>query len=358
MTSKTLECEQSHARVGAALAGTLLGVAATAFVCGTLTKTYIQNGRAQRLAAAAEAGFASSAIQYQSGLTRADNSAVRIADRYAPAHEALADAEADAQADNRLGGYVLRGFKAEAPKLEQAVMLRTAPALSDHPIIKAVIKPFQMAGASARDLQCLTTAVYYEARGDGQAGMAAVAQVVLNRTRHPDYPKYICQVVFQGAQARTGCQFSFTCNGAMSRPVERNAWKRAEDVARQVLNGQLAMSIGSATHFHALSVSPPWSGTYQRVAVIGGHAFYRQGSAMSAARALNGTPIPSTEAPILAGFSGRGTPLAAMLTLEPEKDTAAGAQSSAIEQAVAHVSRPTDEADKDTRTKTKGDVGL
>ncbi|HZZ88499.1 MAG TPA: cell wall hydrolase, partial [Caulobacteraceae bacterium] len=73
--------------------------------------------------------------------------------------------------------------------------------------------PFRLADPSntAFDLQCLTAAVYYEARGESREGQAAVAQVVLNRVRSPAFPKTVCGVVYQGA-AQHSCQFSFACN--------------------------------------------------------------------------------------------------------------------------------------------------
>jgi hypothetical protein len=83
----------------------------------------------------------------------------------------------------------------------------------------------------ARDLDCLTQAVYYEARGETPSGQAAVAQVVLNRVRHPAFPKTICGVVFQRADHRGGCQFSFACDGSMRLPLDRAAWQRAERVS-------------------------------------------------------------------------------------------------------------------------------
>ena len=69
-----------------------------------------------------------------------------------------------------------------------------------------------------RSLQCLTEAVYYEARSESEEGQRAVAQVVLNRVRHPAYPNSVCGVVYQGSERVTGCQFSFTCDGALGRP--------------------------------------------------------------------------------------------------------------------------------------------
>lgn len=135
--------------------------------------------------------------------------------------------------------------------------------------------PFVLKNKSHSDLDCLTQAVYYEARGEGEAGMRAVAQVILNRVRHPAYPKTICNVVYQGAERRTGCQFSFTCSGVMGRRVESGAWKRAHVVASAALNGAVAKSVGSSTHFHTLEVRPVWRHRMDHIATVGNHAFYQ-----------------------------------------------------------------------------------
>lgn len=124
------------------------------------------------------------------------------------------------------------------------------------------------------DLECLADAVYYEARGESARGQAAVAQVVMNRVKHPAFPKSVCAVVFQGA-GRSGCQFSFACDGSMKRRRETLAWNRARDVAGRALSGALRAEIGSATHFHTTAVSPAWAPQMLRVANVGTHVFYR-----------------------------------------------------------------------------------
>ena len=124
------------------------------------------------------------------------------------------------------------------------------------------------------DLECLTDAVYYEARGENVRGQAAVAQVVLNRVKHPAYPKSVCGVVFQGA-GRRGCQFSFACDGSMSGRRERAAWNQARGIAARVLAGNATGYIGSATHFHTTAVSPLWAPQMLRVAQVGVHVFYK-----------------------------------------------------------------------------------
>ncbi len=146
---------------------------------------------------------------------------------------------------------------------------------ADHPVAVTPAAAFAFKAHSQNDSDCLTQAVYYEARGEGTDGMRAVAQVILNRVRHPAYPKTICGVVYQGAYLRTSCQFSFTCNGAMARPVEAWAWRRAKQVADAALGGYVMAAVGSATHFHTTSVAPGWGGNMVEVATIGQHIFYQ-----------------------------------------------------------------------------------
>ncbi len=122
---------------------------------------------------------------------------------------------------------------------------------------------------SARDLDCLAAAVYYEARGEPMAGQAAVAQVVLNRARAPSYPKNVCGVVYQGVAAHE-CQFSFACNGAMRRPREMAAWARSKAVASRALGGYVMADVGHATCFHAARLG----GGGGHLIRLGGHVFF------------------------------------------------------------------------------------
>jgi spore germination cell wall hydrolase CwlJ-like protein len=156
--------------------------------------------------------------------------------------------------------------------------------------------------ANRSDSDCLTQAVYYEARGEGVEGMRAVAQVILNRVRHPAYPKTICGVVYQGAYQRTSCQFSFVCNGAMGAPVESWAWRRAKTVADAALNGYVMAAVGTSTSFHTTGVRPGWGRTMERVAQIGSHIFYQfRGRGSHIASSLNdvqpSSGVPNTAAP-------------------------------------------------------------
>ena len=139
-------------------------------------------------------------------------------------------------------------------------------------------RPFVLK-ASADDRQraehCLTQAVYYEAGFEPAEGKAAVAQAVLNRLRHPAFPKSVCGVVYQGSQLPTGCQFSFTCDGSLARAPAAGAWAEAQAVARRALNGFVAKGVGEATHYHADYVVPYWRSSLVKITQIGAHIFYR-----------------------------------------------------------------------------------
>jgi len=140
------------------------------------------------------------------------------------------------------------------------------------------VRPFFLkASASDRSqaLKCLTQAIYYEAATEPVKGQQAVAQTVINRVRHPGYPKSICGVVFEGAMRSTGCQFSFTCDGSLARAPEPALWKRAQGVAKAALNGFVDKEVGTATHYHADYVSPYWAPTLLKIAQVGAHIFYR-----------------------------------------------------------------------------------
>ncbi|WP_082922401.1 cell wall hydrolase [Croceicoccus mobilis] len=126
----------------------------------------------------------------------------------------------------------------------------------------------------ARAADCLAAAAWYEA-GNDRAGQKAVAQVVLNRVRHPAYPPSVCGVVFEGSERRTGCQFTFTCDGAMRRRPSDRQWQAAHAIAEKAIGGDIDKDVGTATHYHADYVIPVWSDKLQKIAQVGPHIFYR-----------------------------------------------------------------------------------
>ena len=122
--------------------------------------------------------------------------------------------------------------------------------------------------------QCLTEAVYFEARGESLKGQFAVAEVILNRVDSPLYPRSVCGVVKQ--RGGGGCQFSYVCDGHADRMRDPEARDRAERIARAMLDGAPRLLTEGATHFHTSNVRPSWSKRFAKTASIGAHVFYRQ----------------------------------------------------------------------------------
>ena len=139
-------------------------------------------------------------------------------------------------------------------------------------------RPFKLAGDDiqrARAIDCMAAAVLYEA-GDDPAGQRAVAQVVINRVRHPAFPKTICGVVFQGSERSTGCQFTFTCDDALVRHHWLDVqWTRARQVATAALSGAVYKPVGYATHYHTDWVVPYWQSSLDKIAAVNTHLFFR-----------------------------------------------------------------------------------
>ncbi len=263
------------ATIGGALA---IGLVA-AFLAGDMASATVTHLRVARLNPAAAQGFSEAALRQNT--QRMDAGALAIAQRHDP-FTVSGDPERDHQAAQ---------FAARLERREGALVpIR----LSVGPLTNPAARPFRMSAAGAldgaRDLECLTQAVYYEARGETAEGQQAVAQVVLNRVRHPAFPKSVCGVVFQGAQAGHTCQFSFACDGSLYRTRDMVAWRRAQTIAARALDGYVMPAVGNATNFHASRLSPVWGGTMVRVAQVGLHVFYRFGGSGGAPSAFRADP--------------------------------------------------------------------
>ncbi len=143
---------------------------------------------------------------------------------------------------------------------------------------------------------CLTAAIYYEAASESEAGQRAVAQVILNRVRHPAWPATVCGVVYQASDMPV-CQFSYSCDGSMARRPDRAGWNRAARIAEEALKGLVYAPVGLSTFYHTLSVDPDWNRAMIPTKVIGNHIFYRlpgrAGTSASFSQRYAGTePMP------------------------------------------------------------------
>lgn len=185
--------------------------------------------------------------------------------------------------------------------------------------------------AWTRATGCLTAAIYYEAANESSEGQYAVAQVILNRVRDPEYPNSVCGVIFQGAERSTGCQFSFTCDGSLARIPSRSGWARARSVAISALSGYVYTSVGMATHYHADYVAPVWAPMLNKIRVIGAHIFYRWQGARGLPRAFT-SKYAGAEPDIAGGQTVAGTLLAGTMSVfvPEEQHVPAGPKDRAI----------------------------
>ena len=153
----------------------------------------------------------------------------------------------------------------------QGIPLATGPNPAALPFTLGKAGP----GTRAQALECLTSAIYYEAGQESADGQRGVAQVVLNRVRHPAFPASVCGVVYEGSTRATGCQFTFTCDGSLHRRPDAAGWARARKAAAAALAGSVYAPVGWATHYHADYVVPYWASSLAKNAVVGTHIFYR-----------------------------------------------------------------------------------
>lgn len=166
------------------------------------------------------------------------------------------------------------------PAEEEAVRAAIEAELAEHSGYQGPVPAgitFRPASDADREraLRCMTQAIYYEAGTESEAGQRAVAQVVLNRVRHPGYANSICGVVYEGSERSTGCQFTFTCDGALARRPVPGLWAQARRYAREAIDGRQFRDVGYATHYHTLDIWPYWGRTLTMTNMIGRHLFHR-----------------------------------------------------------------------------------
>lgn len=170
----------------------------------------------------------------------------------------------DQQLASLAAGPALAASKARKTKASDQVLIR----------YDAAWLASQPAPQGDAQWECLTKALYFEARGESLKGQFAVAEVILNRADSPRFPGSVCGVVNQAGGG--SCQFSFVCDGRTDVMRERAAIDRAKRIARVMLDGAPRALTSGATYFHAKSVRPGWAHRFPRTAAIGAHMFYRQ----------------------------------------------------------------------------------
>ena len=154
-------------------------------------------------------------------------------------------------------------------------ILYTAPSVSDT-IVSTVIQK-EVGTSFNKQLACLTKNIYYESASEPYEGKLAVAQVTINRANSGQFPKDICDVVYQKTLYNNSitCQFSWTC---LSNAISPNKyqWEESEMVARKALTQPVihdTLAKTNALYYHADYVNPGWNKS-KVITKIGRHIFY------------------------------------------------------------------------------------
>ncbi|MEM6535295.1 MAG: cell wall hydrolase [Pseudomonadota bacterium] len=200
-------------------------------------------------------------------------------ERLAEAQDAGEVLRADEDASRLLQHDWLRSVEYSLERDPESALSRYAAYERDRAALDG-LESFQAAHmAQAEDLtkqsHCLAEAIYYEARSEAITGQMAVAEVIMNRVADHRYPNSVCEVVYQGATRTTGCQFTFTCDGALARKPYGTKWDKAQTIASHVLMDLNESKTSGATHYHATYVNPVWNSGLVKTRKIGTHIFYR-----------------------------------------------------------------------------------
>ena len=164
---------------------------------------------------------------------------------------------------------------APSPKqVEKSIKLKRS-AKASTPKDKEAQKLIAQRRVQLAEENCLARAVYFEARSESELGQVAVAKVILNRVKDPEYPQTICGVVYQGSGRRNSCQFSFACDGLPDDVRSAAAWANAKRIAKMTIAGDAKVAeLTTATNYHADYVKPKWAKSMKRLVKIGRHIFY------------------------------------------------------------------------------------
>ncbi len=177
--------------------------------------------------------------------------------------------------EDTLGAIASGPAKAAAPvRAPKVVVKNTEPKIDPGLRYDAAWLAAQPVPEGGAEWQCLTEALYFEARGETVKGQFAVAEVILNRRDSGLYPHSVCGVV--GQRGSGACAFSYVCDGHSDVMRDRASRDRAARIARVMLDGAPRLLTDGATHFHTRAVRPGWARKFRHTATIGAHVFYRQ----------------------------------------------------------------------------------
>lgn len=139
--------------------------------------------------------------------------------------------------------------------------------------VEVVLRPIVVEKSpylTEKEVNCLATAIYYEARGESALGKKAVATVVMNRVYSEEFPSTPCNVVYQ--KRGSTCQFSWVCDFEVG-PEDSKFTLEIRDMALRVIKDDTRLPI-EAVFFHGVQLGIIWENRYTYLGRIGDHYFY------------------------------------------------------------------------------------
>jgi peptidoglycan hydrolase-like protein with peptidoglycan-binding domain len=147
-----------------------------------------------------------------------------------------------------------------------------------------------------RDIDAVVRTMLGEAAGEGDDGLAAIANVAANRFNRGGYGKTLYDVVHAPKQFSAWNDASIGGNGLVNVSADDPRYIKARAIAEEVLNGRREDLTGGAVNYFApagmtgkngtVKGAPNWASKMSYTGTIGGHKFYSDGSAAGAAEAM------------------------------------------------------------------------
>lgn len=127
----------------------------------------------------------------------------------------------------------------------------------------------------AQEVDILARTIWGEARGEGETGMHAVANVIVNRANAPSWwGTSIVDVCLKDKQFSVWNRGDPNYALVTSVTTDNAMFKKALAIAAKAVAGTLPDITGGATHYHTTAISPYWASSLSVTGVIGAHKFY------------------------------------------------------------------------------------
>lgn len=162
-------------------------------------------------------------------------------------------------------GYTARGYLGFSEFYEQYVTVPYHVEVGNYVQLKTKLKYNQ------KDVDAMAKNLYFEYRNEEASDIeiAQIGYVVLNRLKSKRFPNTISEIIWQPSQ------FSWTHDGKSDKMTNLEAKKRAERIAKAILDGSIPNLIGDSNHYLNKSISKAtWWKRMKFVAKFGEHSYY------------------------------------------------------------------------------------